>query len=504
MLPANFNTRLNDMMNVKCEEIAQKTQEAFSKESANLAQRGMTHSSNTLGLYQKRRTLQVNSRVEAVLECQKRLISAIKIPFSDTLASEIKHQIEVWVSDEWCERSIQTDPDLGLLRDYKPEFREETLRTRNNALKKASVEIDLIVDELHPQTSSPSSNIAKELDQKFKILLSAGQAEKDFACWSEQLSRVNGQIALLFADLDNFKTLNTKYSEPRIDQRLLPEAMRLVESLVQLRGGAYKYGGDEYVVILSNHDGMDGAGFAEKLRQAFDIHKFRIDTDIVHITMSIGVAVWPVHCSSYQDLLTKASEAKTQAKVQKNCVRMAEATVTDSELLPRSSLSLPAQRLAVYLNKISEYGFHHDPMVSSASLCSKLSFTEDELALAADELADHGWIELIKTLGMGKAGFSTLFPTTLLFIETDPFVKGNDPKSDARELATLLTRQPDGSANLSELDKQLAWGPRRINPATGYLQRMEYVQASKTLGSHPYIASWIRATEKTRRFAMNS
>jgi len=502
MLPTNFNDRLNQLMDVKWEEITKETQEEFSRDSADLAQRGMVHTSNTLGLYQKKRLLQINKQAEAVLECQKRLISAMKIPFNDTLASELKNQVEAWVSDEWCERSIQADPDLGLIKDYKPEFREETLQTKNTILKKAFVEIDLLVDELRTQTSSPSPNTSKEFDQKFKILLSPGQAEKDFDYWSEELSRTNGQIALLFADLDNFKALNTKYSEPRIDQHILPEAMRLVKNLTRLRGEAYKYGGDEYVVILPNHDGMDGAGFAEKLQHAFEIHEFRIDTDIVHITMSIGVAVWPVHCSSYQDLLTIASEAKTQAKVQKNCVRMAEATVTNGEPLPRSGLSFPAQRLAVHLNKLSEHGLHHDPMVSSASLCSKLSFTGDELALVADELADHGWIELIKTSGIGKAGFSTLFPTTSLFIETDPFVQGNDPKSDARELATLLTRQPDGSANLSELDKLLAWGPRRINPAAGCLQQKEYVQTSKTLGSHPYIMSWIRATEKTRRFAM--
>lgn len=130
--------------------------------------------------------------------------------------------------------------------------------------------------------------------------------------------------------------------------------------------------------------------------------------------------------------------------------------------------------------------------------------TEEALALAADELEEHGWVKLIKTMGMGKAGFSSLTATTLLFVETDPFTRGSDPKSDARELAAQLTTQPDASANLSELDKHLSWGPRRINPAVAYLQLKEYVQASKTLGAHPYIVSWIRATEKTRRFASNS
>ena len=143
-------------------------------------------------------------------------------------------------------------------------------------------------------------------------------------------------------------------------------------------------------------------------------------------------------------------------------------------------------------------------MADPAAVCKELVFTEDILALAADELAEHGWVKLNKTLGMGKAGFSNLSPTALMFTETDPFVRGSDPKSDARELAIHLIKQPDGSANLSELDKQLSWGSRRINPAVSFLQLKEYVQASKTLGAHPYAVSWIRATEKTKRFALSA
>jgi diguanylate cyclase (GGDEF)-like protein len=503
MLPANFNDRLNKMMELKLEEIARDTKEAFSGDSAEAASRGLIHSSYNLGLYQRRRVQQIEKRVEAVLACQKRLISALRLPFSETLASELKAQSEEWVTPEWCEQSVQSDPDLGLMKDYKTGFREETLQARNSALKKASIEIDLLVDELRTEVITQTPTLSKELDQKFKLLLSPGQAEKDFADWSQQLSPVNGQIAGLFADLDNFKALNTKYSEPRIDQSLLPDAMHLVEGLTRMRGGAYKHGGDEYVLILPNHDAMEGAGFAEKLRKAIEQHEFTIDTDPVHITVSLGIAVWPVHGATYQDLLTKASEAKTQAKVQKNCFRMAEIVIGQGTPLPRSGLSLSAQHLAVYLNGKSQYGLDHDPMIDPASLCNELSFTEDTLALAADELAEHGWVSLIKTMGMGKAGFSTLSPTALLFIETDQFIRGNDPKSDARELASQLIKQPEGSANLSEIDRQLSWGPRRINPSVSFLQLKEYVQASKTHGAHPYAVSWIRATEKTKRFALH-
>jgi PleD family two-component response regulator len=39
---------------------------------------------------------------------------------------------------------------------------------------------------------------------------------------------------------------------------------------------------------------MEGAGFAEKVRKSFEQREFKVDTDAVTVTISIGVAVWPV------------------------------------------------------------------------------------------------------------------------------------------------------------------------------------------------------------------
>lgn len=354
MLPTNFNDRLKEMMNVKWEEISKVTQEAFSRDSADATQRGMLHSSNTLGLYQKKRLLQINKRAATVLECQKRLISAMKIPLSDTLASELKEQVEAWVSEEWCERSMQSDPDLGLLKDYKPEFREETLQTRNSALKRASVEIELLVDELRAQTTAHTPVLIKELDQKFKILLSPDQIKNDFNEWAKQLAPIHGQVAVLFIDLDKFKQLNTKYTEPIIDQDFLPDAMRITESSVRGRGESAKHGGDEYVLILPNHDATEAVVFSEKLRRRFEQHIFTVAGDKVSITISIGVALWPLHGPTYDDVLTKARSAKQSAKAHRNRVVLFQAITADVLPLPQSGLSPDGQQLAQYLNSKSE------------------------------------------------------------------------------------------------------------------------------------------------------
>ncbi|MCX5721979.1 MAG: GGDEF domain-containing protein [Nitrospirae bacterium] len=499
MLPTAFTDRLSQMMGVKMEEIAQETQEAFSRDSAEAASRGLIHSSNTLGLYQRRRVQQIDKRVKAVLECQKRLISAVRLPFSETLASELKAQSEEWVTPEWCEQSVQSDPDLGLIKDYKTSFREETLQARNSALRKASIEIDLLLDELRPQSTTQAPVNAKELDQKFKILLSPDQVKKDFNEWTEKLGPVNGHIAVLFIDLDKFKALNTKYTEPRIDQDFLPDAMNLVESFVRVRGEAAKHGGDEYVVILPNHDATDAVAFSEKLRRAFEQHKFVVAGDDVRITVSIGVGLWPLHGSNYEEVLTKSSAAKQTAKADRNKVVLAQAVSEQVLPLPKSGLSPAGQTLALFLNQRSQAAEEADPILGPEIILANGQLTEEELTIAADELHARGW--LTTDVDGSKIGFRYIQPTPFLFFETDPDLRGWDPRQDAKTVAVVAVGLGKESLSPREIGEKLGWEPRRLNPAMSWLENRGFAKLYSAMGASPYRFTGMFITPSTRRLA---
>ncbi len=59
--------------------------------------------------------------------------------------------------------------------------------------------------------------------------------------------------------------------------------------------------------------------------------------------------------------------------------------------------------------------------------------TEEGLAIAADELRAHGWVT---TQADGsKIGFRYIQPTIFLFVETDPTLKGWNPRQDAKTVA---------------------------------------------------------------------
>ncbi|TPW07967.1 MAG: response regulator receiver modulated diguanylate cyclase [bacterium] len=84
-----------------------------------------------------------------------------------------------------------------------------------------------------------------------------------------------------------------------------------------------KYGGDEFMVILP-HTGTEGAAImGERIRKAVQEASF-INAETGDITISIGLAVFPGHGRSVEDLVASADEALFRAKRGgRNCIQVA-------------------------------------------------------------------------------------------------------------------------------------------------------------------------------------
>jgi diguanylate cyclase (GGDEF)-like protein len=153
-----------------------------------------------------------------------------------------------------------------------------------------------------------------DLDQKSRILLSPASAERHFRHLLEELSDDQLPIAVLFFDIDMFKAFNSKYTEAVVDRTILLDAQRLCAALSLKRGYAYRHGGDEFVMVLPNHDQQEAMAFAERLRHTFEIVPFVVDGAAEMLTISVGVAVYPQHGSIYQEVLEAANHAERSAK----------------------------------------------------------------------------------------------------------------------------------------------------------------------------------------------
>jgi len=167
------------------------------------------------------------------------------------------------------------------------------------------------------------SRPTKEFDQKFRILLSPRQAERDFDAWGEVARTLGNLIAFIHVDIDNFKTLNTRFTNAKVDQTILPEAQRLVLKLIQGRGEGYLHGGDEMLLIVPNLDEDEARAFGEKVRRSFEGHKFVVDDVVVPLSVSVGAGLWPMHGSTYQAVLEATNRAQVDAKGTRNAVILA-------------------------------------------------------------------------------------------------------------------------------------------------------------------------------------
>ncbi len=132
--------------------------------------------------------------------------------------------------------------------------------------------------------------------------------------------------AVLFLDLDNFKTLNDTKGHDVGDQ-LLAEVAKRLNACVRDGDTVARLGGDEFVVVLESLSTTpDEAAahadlVAEKIRAALS-QPYRLDNYIHHTTPSIGVVLFRGHQQSLDDVLKHADTAMYQAKTSgRNTIR---------------------------------------------------------------------------------------------------------------------------------------------------------------------------------------
>lgn len=132
------------------------------------------------------------------------------------------------------------------------------------------------------------------------------QLEKDL----QLATRMRQPLSLIMLDIDHFKRVNDTFGHDAGDEalRALAEILR-----AELRGvdTAARYGGEEFVVILPQANTEGAMVVAERLRariEAADIAR------VGHVTASLGVATFPIHASSREQLVKITDTALYAAK----------------------------------------------------------------------------------------------------------------------------------------------------------------------------------------------
>ncbi len=134
---------------------------------------------------------------------------------------------------------------------------------------------------------------------------------------NEEIKRARryGKIfSILFFDIDHFKKFNDTYGHQIGDEVLKQVATIFRGNLREDIDMAARYGGEEMIALLPETDARGGLVVAERLRQAIEAHEFTGHTSPLKVTISIGLAEYPLHSGEALELIRKADTALYECK----------------------------------------------------------------------------------------------------------------------------------------------------------------------------------------------
>ncbi len=119
-------------------------------------------------------------------------------------------------------------------------------------------------------------------------------------------------FSLIFIDIDHFKNINDTYGHACGDQALKSVA-KWIKQRIRRSDMLFRYGGEEFVILLSDTDVVGAEILAEKVRQKLDQHTLAHDMAALKLTASFGVAGWR-NQESLSQLIDRADNAMYIAK----------------------------------------------------------------------------------------------------------------------------------------------------------------------------------------------
>jgi diguanylate cyclase (GGDEF)-like protein len=145
----------------------------------------------------------------------------------------------------------------------------------------------------------------------------------------ERARRYGSLFSIIFLDLDDLKMVNNFYGH-LTGSRTLQEVAKRILNAVRGIDKVVRFGGDEFCIILPQTDQDQAVAVANRVRKAFVSASFTLEPNIeISITASFGIATYPVHAVTKEDLIRQADLAMYRVKsTTKNAVGVA--TVEDA------------------------------------------------------------------------------------------------------------------------------------------------------------------------------
>lgn len=130
----------------------------------------------------------------------------------------------------------------------------------------------------------------------------------------QRARRFKHTLSMLMIDIDNFKQVNDNFGHIAGDS-VLKELAQRIQRETRMVDSVYRYGGEEITLLLPETSPNDAKDIAERIRNVIERRPFTLGKNrTLQVTVSVGVASFPDHTNSPDELLSAADQALYQAK----------------------------------------------------------------------------------------------------------------------------------------------------------------------------------------------
>ncbi len=179
----------------------------------------------------------------------------------------------------------------------------------------------------------------------------------------QRAERTQEKVAVLFIDLDHFKTINDSLGHHVGDALLRSVAQRLLGG-VRAGDTVSRLGGDEFVVVLNGVDGVDEIGRIVAQRLVPRVRQpHAVDGAELQVSCSVGIAVYPDDAQDIDTLMRHADAAMYQAKAEgRNGVQYFTPALNE-----RAQQRMQVESLLRRAIERGELSLHYQPRVDARS-----------------------------------------------------------------------------------------------------------------------------------------
>jgi len=188
------------------------------------------------------------------------------------------------------------------------------LKTKNKELHEKEKELKYINKGLEKKIQERTKDLERLNEKLNKLAITDALTgignhrlfQESFEAELHRAERYERSLSLLIIDVDHFKIYNDTYGHSEGD-KILKTLAGLLERATRKEDIVARYGGEEFAIIAPETSKKKAEELAERIRQAIHDEKLQL-------TVSIGLATFPIDGKSAKEIFTKADKALYQSK----------------------------------------------------------------------------------------------------------------------------------------------------------------------------------------------